>query len=162
MAVLVTSLPSLLLCNKLYLLHKKIEQCQENLDRISLDSSKLRTLYVRVIATRSASKQDFQLSFGIIQFLLFLPASNAKEKITIPQCPRGWHKQGNDCYKVYSAVFSRSRRRPNKGCQASRASLVSITSSGEQALVSTLMKKNSEGSYGFWIGLKRSSNNAFS
>lgn len=88
--------------------------------------------------------------------------STAKGKITAPQCPRGWHKQGNDCYKVYSAVFSRSRSNANKVCQASRADLVSITSSSEQALVSTLMKKNSEGSYGFWIGLKRSSNNAFS
>lgn len=107
------------------------------------------------------SIQELQLSFKVIYFL-FLQVSTAKGKITAPQCPRGWHKQGNDCYKVYSAVFSRSRSNANKVCQASRADLVSITSSSEQALVSTLMKKNSEGSYGFWIGLKRSSNNAFS
>ena len=169
MAVLVKSRSiSLVLRNKRYSLYKK----QSSVRRIFTESSltalkfliKIRTLYVRVIKMNVASKQDFQLSFGIILLLLllFLPASTSKGKITAPQCPRGWHKQGNDCYKVYSAVFSRSRSNANKVCQASRASLVSITSSGEQALVSTLMKKNSEGSYGFWIGLKRSSNSAFS
>ena len=107
------------------------------------------------------NKKELQFSFNVISFL-FLPASTTKGQVGTPQCPRGWDKKGNACYKVYSAVFSRSWSNANRVCQASRATLVSITSSSEQAAVSTLMKSHSEGSYGFWIGLKRSPNKAFS
>lgn len=94
-------------------------------------------------------------------FSLFLLASAADGQGSIPECPRGWHKQGDACYKVYSDVFARSWSNANRVCQASRASLVSITSSHEQRAVSTLVKRHSEDSYGFWIGLKRSSVNTF-
>ena len=104
--------------------------------------------------------QQLQFSFPVLLFLFSL-ASNAKGH-RIPQCPRGWDKQGNACYKVYSDAFARSWNNANKVCQASRASLVSITSSHEQHVVRRLIHRHSDDSYGFWIGLKRSSTNKFS
>lgn len=122
---------------------------------------KIRTLNLRVIGIISIVNQSFNFFSRYIIFFA-VPALTTKGRVSAPQCPSNWNKQGNTCYKVYSAVFSRSWNNANKVCQASRASLVSITSSSEQAVVSTLMKRKSENSYGFWIGLKRVSNNAFS
>lgn len=80
-----------------------------------------------------------------------------------PQCPPGWDELSTACYKVYSGIRGMSPwADASKVCQASRASLVSITSPDERKEVLSLMQRYSEGMYGYWIGLKRSFSNTFS
>ena len=91
----------------------------------------------------------------------FLIAQSRKEGGTAAQCPRGWSKLADACYRVYGRIFSRSWTNANNVCRASRANLVSITSSSEQDAIWGLTKAHSQGTYGFWIGLKRSPINTF-
>lgn len=80
-----------------------------------------------------------------------------------PQCPPGWDELSTACYKVYSGIRGMSPwADASKVCQASRASLVSITSPDERKEVLSLMQRYSEGMYGYWIGLKRSFSSTFS
>lgn len=80
-----------------------------------------------------------------------------------PQCPPGWDELSTACYKVYSGIRGMSPwADASKVCQASRASLVSITSPDESKEVLSLMQRYSEGMYGYWIGLKRSFSSTFS
>ena len=80
-----------------------------------------------------------------------------------PQCPPGWDELSTACYKVYGRIRGMSPwADASKVCQASRASLVSITSPDEQKEVLSLMQRYSEGMYGYWIGLKRSFSSTFS
>lgn len=80
------------------------------------------------------------------------------EKPTKLQCPRGWNKLSNACYRIYGSFYSMSWNQANSVCKASRANLVSISSQSEHKAVWNLMRTRTRSAinYGFWIGLRRS------